>query len=103
MVGLRRLPRDLRHQKRSIQTPKSKKRGIDALLFYFDISELKEAFEMFDKNGDNCITCKELGIVLRNLGQNPTEQELQTMIEQVDLDGKYYKVIRRAREPVQVG
>ncbi|XP_072034244.1 neo-calmodulin-like [Amphiura filiformis] len=51
------------------------------------VIELKEAFEMFDKNGDNCISSKELGIVLRTLGQNPTEDELQNMVDEVDIDG----------------
>ena len=36
------------------------------------ISELKEAFAMFDKDGDGEITEKELGIVMRQLGQEPT-------------------------------
>ncbi|CAM8880717.1 unnamed protein product [Rhodiola kirilowii] len=28
------------------------------------ISEFKEAFSLFDKDGDGCITTKELGIVM---------------------------------------
>ena len=42
---------------------------------------------MFDKDGDGSITTKELGVVMRSLGQNPTEQELQEIINQVDADG----------------
>ena len=41
------------------------------------IAEFKEAFSLFDKDGDGCITTKELGTVMRSLGQNPTEAELQ--------------------------
>ena len=41
------------------------------------ISEFKEAFSLFDKDGDGTITTKELGTVMRSLGQNPTEAELQ--------------------------
>ena len=52
------------------------------------ISEFKEAFSLFDKNGDGFISSKELGIVMRSLGQNPTEAELQDMINEVDYDGK---------------
>ncbi|CAG7871085.1 unnamed protein product [Brassica rapa] len=51
------------------------------------ISEFKEAFSLFDKDGDGCITTKELGTVMRSLGQNPTEAELQDMINEVDADG----------------
>jgi calmodulin len=41
------------------------------------IAEFKEAFALFDKDGDGTITTKELGTVMRSLGQNPTEAELQ--------------------------
>ena len=51
------------------------------------ISEFKEAFSLFDKDGDGTITSKELGTVMRSLGQNPTEAELQDMINEVDADG----------------
>ncbi|XP_059176358.1 calmodulin-beta-like [Physella acuta] len=49
--------------------------------------KFKEAFCLFDKDGDGTITTKELGIVMRSLGQNPTEAELQDMINEVDADG----------------
>ncbi|WVZ68468.1 hypothetical protein U9M48_017403 [Paspalum notatum var. saurae] len=51
------------------------------------VAEFKEAFSLFDKDGDGCITTKELGAVMRSLGQNPTEAELQAMIAEVDADG----------------
>lgn len=65
------------------------------------IAEFKEAFSLFDKDGDGTITTKELGTVMRSLGQNPTEAELQVraaptdklnrwfqdMINEVDADG----------------
>ncbi|KAG5574171.1 hypothetical protein H5410_063937 [Solanum commersonii] len=36
---------------------------------------------------NGCITTKELGTVMRSLGQNPTEAKLQDMINEVDADG----------------
>ncbi|TGZ52441.1 Uncharacterized protein DBV15_07857 [Temnothorax longispinosus] len=61
------------------------------------IAEFKEAFSLFDKDGDGTITTKELGTVMRSLGQNPTEAELQDMINEVDADGTYpYRKINNA-------
>ncbi|XP_072455574.1 calmodulin-like [Notamacropus eugenii] len=51
------------------------------------ISEFKEDFSLFDKDGDVTVTTKELGTVMRSLEQNPTEAELQDMINEVDADG----------------
>ena len=34
------------------------------------IAEFKEAFSLFDKDGDGTITTKELGTVMRSLGQS---------------------------------
>ena len=50
-------------------------------------AEMKEAFALFDANGDGTITVTELGQAMRQLGQNPTDQELQDMINEVDADG----------------
>ena len=55
---------------------------------YLLFPEFKEAFSLFDKDGDGTITTKELGTVMRSLGQNPTEAELQDMINEVDADGE---------------
>ena len=51
------------------------------------IQECKETFKMFDKDGDGTITAKELGIVMRQLGLNPTEDDLLEMIQEVDENG----------------
>ncbi|KAF3627290.1 Calmodulin-3 [Capsicum annuum] len=51
------------------------------------IVEFQEAFNLFDKDGDGCISVEELATVIRSLDQNPTEEELQEMINEVDVDG----------------
>ncbi|KAM7462880.1 hypothetical protein LguiA_031001 [Lonicera macranthoides] len=51
------------------------------------IVEFQEAFSLFDKDGDGCITVEELATVIRSLDQNPTEEELQDMLNEVDADG----------------
>jgi len=52
-----------------------------------EIAELKDAFALFDKDGDGTISVGELGTVMRTMGQNPTEEELREMIAEVDTDG----------------
>uniref|UniRef100_A0A0E0MJA8 EF-hand domain-containing protein n=1 Tax=Oryza punctata TaxID=4537 RepID=A0A0E0MJA8_ORYPU len=51
------------------------------------IAEFREAFSLFDKDGDGTITSKELGTVMGSLGQSPTEAELKVMVEELDADG----------------
>lgn len=50
-------------------------------------SQFKQAFNLFDTDKDGSITAEELGTVMRSLGQDPTEQEIQDMIDEVDEDG----------------
>nr|CAD2126650.1 unnamed protein product [Meloidogyne enterolobii] len=51
------------------------------------VAEFKEAFELFDKDGDGRVTAAELGIVMKSLGHSPTDQELQEMVREIDEDG----------------
>ncbi|XP_073326341.1 troponin C, skeletal muscle-like [Pagrus major] len=51
------------------------------------LAEFKAAFDMFDTDGGGDISTKELGTVMRMLGQNPTREELDEIIEEVDEDG----------------
>ncbi|KAH7424218.1 hypothetical protein KP509_12G095500 [Ceratopteris richardii] len=50
------------------------------------IEEFRQAFKLFDKNGDGTVTTLELGGVMRSIGLNPTGAELQDMINEVDVD-----------------
>ncbi|KAL6146773.1 hypothetical protein ACLB2K_057450 [Fragaria x ananassa] len=51
------------------------------------IAEFQEAFCLFDKDGDGCITIEELATAIKSVDQNPTAEELQSMINEVDIDG----------------
>ena len=46
-----------------------------------------KAFLPFDKDGEGTLTKKELGRVMRSLGQKPTEAELQDMMNKFNADG----------------
>lgn len=50
------------------------------------VTEFSEVFNLFDKNGDQTIAANELGTVMRSLGQNPTEAELQDAVREADGD-----------------
>ena len=49
--------------------------------------ELKEAFEVFDADGDGHINAEELKIVLEAAGRKMTEEEVRAKIAEVDEDG----------------
>ncbi|KAL6325737.1 hypothetical protein AAG906_024555 [Vitis piasezkii] len=51
------------------------------------IAEFQEAFCLFDMDGDGCITLDELTIVIKSLEHSTTKEELQTMMDEVDVDG----------------
>ena len=51
------------------------------------VDELKDAFSLFDKDGDGSIDYDELRTVMTSLGHNLTTTELQEMIDEVDSDG----------------
>jgi calmodulin len=49
--------------------------------------DLREAFKMFDKNGDGKIDLKELRYVMTKTGDILTDDEVGEMIHRVDADG----------------
>ena len=67
------------------------------------MTELREAFCLFDIDGDGKITTDELGTVMKSLGMNPSAEQLRDMIDEVDIDGASaslfhpYLMIRRRR------
>lgn len=52
------------------------------------IEEFREAFHLFDKNQDGTITTKDLGNVLKAIGQNPSDEETQQLMERVNYSNK---------------
>ena len=54
------------------------------LLYFFLFIEFKEVFMLFDKDEDGSISMAELAVVMRSLGQRPTETELREMVLDVD-------------------
>ncbi|OQV22258.1 putative Calmodulin [Hypsibius exemplaris] len=50
------------------------------------ISEFKESFDHFDRNGDHYITIKELKHVMEKLGFKPTASELKSFMDEADHD-----------------
>jgi len=48
------------------------------------IEEFKEAFSLFDPEGNGFIITKELGTVLRSLGIHTTDEEKKLLIEKYD-------------------
>lgn len=56
--------------------------------------EFREAFRLFDKDGDGCITKEELGTVMRSLGQFARVEELQEMLQEIDVDGEWEELLK---------
>ncbi|XP_062214630.1 calmodulin-like protein 4 isoform X3 [Phragmites australis] len=52
-----------------------------------DEEELKEAFEVLDKDKNGFISPTELRMVMTNLGEQMTDEEVEQMIKEADTDG----------------
>lgn len=59
------------------------------LLLFQILLEFREAFRLFDKDGDGSITKEELGSVMRSLGQFARVEELREMLLEIDVDGTF--------------
>ena len=49
--------------------------------------EIKEAFRVFDKDGNGVISPAELRHVMMNLGEKITDEDVDEMIREADVDG----------------
>lgn len=49
--------------------------------------EIRDAFRVFDKDGNGLISHKELKLVMSRLGEKLTDDEVDEMIREADLDG----------------
>merc|ERR1712100_158101 len=62
--------------------PKYHKSG----LTHEQVEEFRESFDIFDTDGSGEIDAPELRELLRAFGQNATDEEVQKMIDEVDID-----------------
>ncbi|XP_072064765.1 calmodulin-like isoform X8 [Arachis hypogaea] len=51
------------------------------------VAEFREAFSFIDKDHDGFISVDELATIIKSLEGNPTKEEIQHMISEVDIDG----------------
>jgi len=49
-------------------------------------TELKEAFRVFDMDGNGLISASELSNIMRNLGEKLSDGEVAELIRQADID-----------------
>ncbi|XP_036385076.1 calcium-binding protein 7 [Megalops cyprinoides] len=52
-----------------------------------ELEEIREAFKVFDRDGNGFISKQELGTAMRSLGYMPNEVELEVIIQRLDMDG----------------
>ena len=51
------------------------------------VEELRQAFDMFDRDKGGSISTRELGFTMRAMGMNPTEAEILDLLCEVSLTG----------------
>ena len=52
-----------------------------------NLDSLKKAFARFDKKANGIISLQHLGLLVRSLGFNPTENEIDDLVNEADIDG----------------
>ena len=48
--------------------------------------EIREAFRVFDKDGNGFISAAELRYVMTNIGEKLTDEEVDEMVQEADID-----------------
>ena len=56
--------------------------GPDMFIYYF--SEFRDCFALFDKKGDSKIQSKQIGDVLRALNLNPSQADVDRVVQEID-------------------
>ena len=56
-------------------------------------TEYREAFKCFDLNENGTLSTKELKYAMRMLGSNPTDSQVQDLVNAKDFDGKKYACV----------
>jgi len=56
--------------------------------FSLFLPELKAVFALFDKDGDGFVTVDAVTDVLLSMGIHPSQDSIQEIFRQVDLDGE---------------
>jgi hypothetical protein len=51
-----------------------------------EVSHWYSTFKMFDRDGGGDVDLREIGLMFRQLGQQPTERQMRLLIEEVDAD-----------------
>jgi len=60
--------------------------GKSASEFHTD-EDIRQAFRIFDKDGNGFISAMELKNVMMRLGENMTDEEIDDMVRETDIDG----------------
>ncbi|KAK1262544.1 putative calcium-binding protein CML7 [Acorus gramineus] len=53
------------------------------------VASMREAFSLFDTDGDGRIAASELGILMRSLGGNPTQAQLKQIVAEEGLTSPF--------------
>jgi calmodulin len=48
---------------------------------------IQETFRFIDKRGRGCVTTAELRYVMMNIGENLTDEQVDELVEEADIDG----------------